>query len=163
MRAGGSATVEPAWVRGMPSARARRFSGAKCASAAVGYSGSQEGNSAQRSCLAGGEATGGFHYGRVVTAAHRLWLERVGKSMHSFLDWGGLFLTPISDFLFFSNCGFELRVVPSFNIESCLTNMTPFFSCIILKASREICINRRTSTLKYILDASQEQTKVIVS
>ena len=68
MRAGGSATVEPAWVRGMPSARARRFSGAKCASAAVGYLGSQEGDSAQRSCLARGEATGGFHYGRVVTA-----------------------------------------------------------------------------------------------
>ena len=68
MRAGGSATVEAARGRGMSSARARGFSGASWESAAVGYLGSQEGDSGtapQRSCLEGGAATGGFHYGRV--------------------------------------------------------------------------------------------------
>jgi hypothetical protein len=101
VHAGGSATVEPAWVRGMPSARARRFSGAKCASAPVGYLGSQEGDSAQRSCLAGGEATGRFYYGRPARSSYRLCgLSVLAMSMLSLLD-GGLLPTLISDFFSF--------------------------------------------------------------
>jgi hypothetical protein len=77
----------------MPSARARRCLGARCARAAVGYLGSQEGDSAQRSCLAGGAATGGFYYGRVrglKTRERWCGLSVLAMSMLSLLA-GGLF------------------------------------------------------------------------
>jgi hypothetical protein len=59
---------EPAWGRGMSSARARVFSGARWESAASGFWGSQEGDSGtapQRSCLEWGAATTGFLVGSV--------------------------------------------------------------------------------------------------